>query len=134
MSKISEIEGIGERYAVKLQGTGIGTVESLLEQGASPAGSKAVAESTGISEALLLKWVNHADLFRLKGIGGEYAELLEAAGVDTVPELARRSAANLHGKMTEINASGNLVRRMPTETEVDGWITQAKSLGKKVSH
>jgi predicted flap endonuclease-1-like 5' DNA nuclease len=134
MTKISEIEGVGESYAVKLQGAGIETVESLLEKGASPAGRKAIAESTGISEALVLKWVNHADLFRLKGVGGEFAELLEAAGVDTLPELAQRRADNLQSKMAEINAAKNLVRRVPSESEVDGWITQAKSLERKVAH
>ncbi|NTW55975.1 MAG: DUF4332 domain-containing protein [Chlorobiaceae bacterium] len=134
MSNISEIEGIGESYAAKLQSAGITTVESLLEQGSTAAGRKTIAESTGISDVLILKWVNHADLFRLKGVGGEFAELLEAAGVDTVPELAQRRADNLAGKMAEINGAKNLVRRVPAESEVESWISQAKTLGKKVSH
>ncbi|NTW82412.1 MAG: DUF4332 domain-containing protein [Chlorobiaceae bacterium] len=134
MSKISEIEGVGESYAAKLQDAGIGTVESLLEKGADPAGRTELAESTGISEKLILKWVNHADLFRLKGVGGEFAELLEVSGVDTVPELAQRNAENLHGKMAEINEARNLVGRIPALSEVESWITLAKGLTRKVTH
>lgn len=134
MAKIVEIEGIGESYAAKLQDAGISTVESLLEKGASPAGRKEIAESTGISDKLILKWVNNADLFRLKGIGGEFAELLEVSGVDTVPELAQRNAENLHGKMAEINEARNLAGRIPALSEIENWIAQAKRLTKKVSH
>jgi predicted flap endonuclease-1-like 5' DNA nuclease len=134
MSKISEIEGVGESYAAKLQDAGIGTVESLLEKGAAPAGRVELAESTGISEKLILKWVNHADLFRLKGVGGEFAELLEVSGVDTVPELAQRNAENLHGKMAEVNEARNLVGRIPALSEVESWIAQAKGLTRKVTH
>ncbi|TLU86196.1 MAG: DUF4332 domain-containing protein [Chlorobium sp.] len=134
MSKISEIEGIGESYAAKLQAAGIPTVESLLEKGAAPAGRKELAESTGISEKLILKWVNHADLFRLKGVGGDFAELLEVSGVDTVPELAQRNAGNLHGKMAEVNEARNLAGRIPSMSEVESWIAQAKGLTRKVTH
>jgi predicted flap endonuclease-1-like 5' DNA nuclease len=134
MSKISEIEGVGESYAAKLQAAGIVTVESLLEKGAAPAGRKELAESTGISEKLILKWVNHADLFRLKGVGGDFAELLEVSGVDTVPELAQRNAENLHGKMAEVNEARNLAGRIPSMSEVESWIAQAKGLTRKVTH
>ena len=102
MAKLSTIEGIGEAFEKKLKDSGINSVEELLEAGTSPAGRKALAEKIGISDKLVLKFVNHADLMRIKGIGGEYSELLEAAGVDTVPELANRNARNLVAKMIEV--------------------------------
>ncbi len=128
MSTLSTIEGIGEAYQVKLKAAGVTSVEKLLELGASKAGRAKLVEAAGVSEKLLLKWVNHADLMRVKGIGGEYAELLEAAGVDTVPELAGRRADNLFAKMTEVNTAKKLVRKMPTEAQVEGWIVQSKAL------
>ena len=109
MASVVEIEGVGNTHAAKLTEAGVPTTEALLSEGATPAGRKALAEKSGISEALILKWVNHVDLARINGIAGQYAELLEAAGVDTVPELAQRNAANLTAKMTEVNASRNLV-------------------------
>lgn len=134
MSKIIEIEGIGEAYESKLKEAGVATVEALLEAGATPAGRKTLADKTGISDALLLKWVNHADLFRIKGVAGEYAELLEAAGVDTVPELAQRNPENLHKKLKEVNEQKNLVRALPSADAVGDWVTQAKGLGRKISY
>ncbi|RXK85038.1 DUF4332 domain-containing protein [Chlorobaculum sp. 24CR] len=134
MSKVAGIEGIDEAHGEKLHGMGITTVEALLEKGASPAGRKAIEEATGISHAVILRIVNQADLFRIKGIGKEYADLLEASGVDTVPELAQRRADNLHAKMTEVNAAQNLVKRLPPEPEVQEWIAQAKSLPKVVTY
>jgi predicted flap endonuclease-1-like 5' DNA nuclease len=134
MSKVAGIEGIDEAHGEKLHGMGITTVEALLEKGASPAGRKAVEEATGMSHAQVLRLVNQADLFRIKGIGKEYADLLEASGVDSVPELAQRRADNLHAKMAEINAGQNLVKRLPPEAEVEEWIAQAKSLPKMVTH
>ena len=134
MSRIAGIEGIDEMHGEKLHGMGITTVDALLEKGASPAGRKAIADETGMSPALVLRLVNQADLFRIKGIGKEYADLLEASGVDSVPELAQRRADNLHAKMAEINAANNLVKRLPPEPEVEEWIAQAKSLPKVVSH
>jgi predicted RecB family nuclease len=133
-TSIIEIEGIGEVYAEKLQGVGIKTVEALLEQGASKPGRDAVAEKSGISYAHILKWVNHADLFRINGVAGEYSELLEAAGVDTVVELATRNAANLTAKMLEVNAEKKLVRREPTESEVEKWVAEAKTMPRIVTH
>ncbi len=103
MAGLVKVEGIGEVYAQKLREAGVSTTEALLAQGASPRGRKALAESAGISDALILRWVNHADLFRVKGVGEEYAELLEIAGVDTVPELAQRNAQNLHKKLAAVN-------------------------------
>ncbi len=134
MTKLLEIEGIGETYAAKLEAAGIGSVEALLEACATPKGRDSVSEKTGISEKLILEWANHADLFRIDGIGSEYADLLEEAGVDTVPELAQRNAAHLHAKMKEINEAKELVRRLPSEKQVEGWIEQAKALPRALSY
>ncbi|MCA0361592.1 MAG: DUF4332 domain-containing protein [Armatimonadetes bacterium] len=134
MANIEDIEGIGPAYAEKLREAGVKTEEALLEQGASKKGREGLAEATGISEKLILGWVNRADLSRIKGIGSEYADLLEAAGVDTVPELATRNAANLTAKMAEVNEAKNLVRTLPTEAKVADWVEQAKGLDRVVTH
>ncbi len=126
--KIAEIEGIGDAYAEKLQAVGIKTTEDLLKECATPAGRKKVAEETGISGKLILKWTNHADLFRIKGVAGQFAELLEAAGVDTVKEFRHRVAANLHPKMVEVNEEKNLCNRVPSVSELEKMIEQAKEL------
>lgn len=126
--KLLDIEGIGEVYAAKLEAVGIGTVGELLEVCALPKNRATVAERTGISEKLILEWANHADLMRIDGVGSEYADLLEEAGVDTVPELAHRSAANLYEKMKAVNESKALVRRLPSAKQVEGWIVEAKAL------
>jgi predicted flap endonuclease-1-like 5' DNA nuclease len=134
MSSITTIEGIGPSYAEKLKAVGIRTTEALLKAGETPAGRKSLIAETGISDALILKWVNHADLFRVKGVGGEYAELLEAAGVDTVVELAGRNAANLFAKMQEVNSEKKLVRKVPTQKQVEDWVGQAKELPRGVHY
>jgi predicted flap endonuclease-1-like 5' DNA nuclease len=134
MAKIEEIEGIGAAYAEKLGQAGITSCELLLEQGATAAGRAKICEATGISGSLLLRWVNHADLFRISGIGPQYAELLEAAGVDSVAELAQRVPANLHAKLTEVQAQKNLTARVPAASFVADWVEQAKQLPKVVSH
>ncbi len=134
MANIRDIEGIGDAYAEKFEAAGVKTVEALLEAGASKNGREELAEKTGISEKLVLEWVNRADLARIKGIGSEYADLLEASGVDSVPELAQRNAANLTAKMEEVNEAKSLVRRVPSEKEVEDWISQAKDLPKVVTH
>lgn len=126
--KIIDIEGVGEVYAEKLIAAGINKVEDLLEKCAAPAGRKALAEATGISPKLILKWTNHADLFRINGIGPQFAELLEAAGVDTVKELRHRVAENLQKKLEEVNAEKNLCNRVPAASEVQKMIDQAKEL------
>ncbi len=128
MSKLSMIEGIGGSYKLKLKEAGVSSVEELLEICASKKGRSDLADNTGISEKVILKWANHADLIRIKGIGGEYAELLEAAGVDTVPELAKRKPDNLVAKMLEMNNTKKLVRKMPSLKQVQGWIDQASKL------
>ena len=134
MAKIIDIEGIGKVYAEKLKDAGFTTVESLLKAGASPKGRQDLAEETGISGKLILEWVNLADLFRIKGVGEEYSDLLEEAGVDTVPELAQRNAENLYTKLVETNAAKELVRRLPTQSQVADWIQQAKALPRVVTY
>lgn len=134
MTKLSEIEGIGDTYAEKLKECGVTTLEKLLEKGSTPAGRKAMTDDSGISAKLILKWVNRADLARVKGIGGEYADLLECSGVDTVPELAQRNADNLHAKMLEVNTEKKLVRSMPTADQVAAWVTQAKDLPRAINY
>ena len=126
MVKIVEIEGIGPTYAQKLIKTGITTAEQLLEAGATPAAREHLSTQTGISETLLLEWINHADLMRINGVGPEYADLLEEAGVDTVVELARRNPENLHTAIISVNDSKQLVRRPPRLNQVTSWINQAK--------
>lgn len=126
--KIDEIEGIGPALAEKFNAIGIKTVEKLLERGATPKGRAELAEQTGIAKEKILKFCNHADLFRIKGVAGEYSELLEASGVDTVKELRNRKPENLHAKMVEVNAEKKLVRQLPTLQKVEGFVAAAKEL------
>ena len=126
--KIEEIEGIGEKLGAKLREVGINNTDKLLAGTKTKKQRKDLAESTGISPKLILKFANMADLFRVNGIGQEFSELLEVAGVDTVPELANRNAANLTAKMEEVNAAKKLTRRTPALKEVEKWIDEAKSL------
>ena len=133
--KIEEIEGIGAIQAGKLATAGVTTAEELLQWGANAAGRNSLAETTGISSKLILEWVNHVDLMRIKGVGSEYSDLLEAAGVDSPSELAQRNAANLATTFQEVVAARpGIVRRVPSESEVAGWIAEAKGLDKVVEH
>lgn len=134
MSNLNKIEGIGEVYMAKLKAAGVTSTEQLLEKGASPAGRKELETATGIAHALMLRWINNADLFRVKGVGEEYADLLESAGVDTVPELAQRNAENLFAKLAEINEAKKLVRKLPTAAQVADWVTQAKALPRVLTY
>jgi predicted flap endonuclease-1-like 5' DNA nuclease len=134
MAKLEEIEGIGATQAKKLEQAGLNKVEDLLEKGATPKGRQDLAEATGISAKLILRWVNMADLFRIKGVGEEYSDLVEAAGVDTVKELAQRKAENLHAKMAEVNEQKKLVRAVPALSQVEKWIAQAKELPRVVTY
>ena len=134
MAKLEVIEGIGPVYAGKLREAGIATTEALLKKGATRQGRKELAALTGLSEAQLLEWINHADLFRIKGVGPEYADLLEAAGIDTVPELAQRNPDNLYQKLLEVNAEKKLVRRVPTRNMVQNWVEQAKTLPRVIEY
>jgi len=133
--KIIDVEGIGPVYAEKLEAAGIETVEGLLEKGATRSGRTAIEEATGISHDKILEWVNHADLMRIDGVGSEYSDLLEAAGVDSPAELAHRNAANLAETVQEVVAARpHIVRRIPSEKEITGWIEQAKAMPKVVEH
>jgi len=134
MPSIIDIEGIGPVYKKKLKAIGIVTTEKLLELGGTPKARKDLAEKTGIGEALILEWINLADLFRIKGVGSEYSDLLEEAGVDTVIELSKRVPKNLYDKMVEINAAKKLVRKLPVEKQVADWVNQAKKLPRLVSY
>lgn len=132
--KIDDVEGIGPVYAEKLTAAGVKDTDSLLAQAAKPAGRKALAEKTGITEKLILKFANKVDLTRIKGIGSEYSDLLEAAGVDTVPELAQRVPANLAKKLAEVNEAKKLSGRTPAESEVERWIAEAKTLPRAIEY
>ena len=134
MARIADIEGIGPKHAAKLEQAGVKTTDALLEKGGDRKGRAAIAEKSGISEKQILEWVNRADLTRIKGVGSEYADLLECCGVDTVPELKNRSAGNLHKKMVEVNSKKKLVRKLPTESQVTDWVSQAKSLKRAVHY
>lgn len=134
MAILAGIEGIGSARAETLKAQGLTTTKDLLDACATPKGRDQVAAATGISSALILKWVNRADLFRVKGVGTQYSDLLEAAGVDTVPELARRRADNLAKKMAEVNEEKKLVRQLPTENQVAAWIESAKALPRAVNY
>ena len=132
--KIIEVEGIGPVYAGKLDEAGIGTTEALLDKGATPKGRSEIAAATGIDDVKVLTWVNHVDLMRLTGVGSEYADLLEAAGVDSPAELGHRNAANLATTMAEANAARPMVRQLPSESQVQRWIDEAKALPRIVQH
>ncbi|MCA9959754.1 MAG: DUF4332 domain-containing protein [Anaerolineales bacterium] len=134
MTKLTKIEGIGPIYAEKLQAIDIDTAEDLLTAGATPKGRQEIAEKSGISSARILEWVNHVDLFRIKGVGEEYADLLEEAGVDTVPELAQRNAHNLYEKLVATNEEKKLVRQLPSSDQVADWVEQAKQLPRVITY
>jgi predicted flap endonuclease-1-like 5' DNA nuclease len=133
--RIEEVEGIGAVYAAKLEQAGVSSTDDLLERGAKPAGRKSLEEATGITHSLILEWVNHVDLMRINGVGSEYSDLLEAAGVDSPAELAPRNAGNLATTIDEVVAARpGIVRRTPSESEIQDWIDQSKGLDKVVEH
>jgi predicted flap endonuclease-1-like 5' DNA nuclease len=134
MAAIIDVEGIGEVYAEKLKAAGIATTGAFLKEGATPAGRKKLEKATGIGHALILRWVNHVDLFRIKGVQKQYAELLEASGVDSIPELAQRDPDHLHPKMVEVNEKKKLVQKLPTAKQVAGWVKQAKAIERVVTY
>jgi predicted flap endonuclease-1-like 5' DNA nuclease len=131
---IIDVEGIGPVYAGQLEAIGVKTTDDLLERGATEKGREEMEEASGIGHVLILKLINRVDLYRINGIGSEYSDLLEVAGVDTVPELAQRNPANLTETLAEANAARNLVRRLPTLEMVTDWIEQAKSLPRVVEY
>ncbi len=132
--KITEIEGIGPAYQEKLAAAGVKTVEGLLELGASKSGRKKIAEESGLDESKILVWVNMADLFRIKGVASQFAELLKAAGVDTVKELRTRNAENLHAKLVEVQEEKKITRTVPALSQVTDFIEQAKKLEPMVTY
>ena len=133
--KISDIEGIGPAYAEKLQKAGVRSVAALLKKGATRKGRGELAKLSGIDETLILKWVNMADLYRVKGVGSEYSELLEKAGVDTVKELKNRNPENLHAELGKVNSQGRaLVRALPGLKRVKSWVEEAKKLQAVVTY
>jgi len=134
MAKIIDIEGIGLNYTQRLSAVGITTTAKLLKQGAMPKGRDEIAHKTGISRNLILEWVNHADLYRIKGVAEEYSDLLEEAGVDTIPELAQRNPTNLYAKLVEVNDQKHLVRQLPSQRQVTDWIAQAKVMPRKIHY
>ena len=134
MTRLIDIEGVGPAYAAKLQKAGVRSTESLLARGGTPAGRKEIAAKSGVSDALILEWVNHVDLWRIKGVAEEYSDLLEEAGVDSCPELAQRRADNLYAKVVATNLEKQLVRRLPTQSQVANWIEQAKALPRAVEY
>jgi predicted flap endonuclease-1-like 5' DNA nuclease len=133
-TSIQTIEGIGPKYAEILSDAGIRNTDQLLKAGASARGRQELANRCELNESLILKWVNMSDLFRVKGVAGQYAELLEAAGVDTVKELRNRNSVNLLEKMGQVNKEKRLVRQLPSDASVTGWIEHAKELEPMVTH
>lgn len=131
---IEDVEGIGPSFGQKLRDAGIKDTDGLLGACLKPADRKALAEKTGLNDKQILKWANMVDLYRIKGVGSEYSELLEAAGVDTVPELAQRKPDNLAAKLAEVNAAKNLTRKVPSLAEVTGWVEHAKTLERKIQY
>jgi predicted flap endonuclease-1-like 5' DNA nuclease len=131
---IEKIEGIGPANAAKLAKAGIRGVATLLKKGATPKGREEIAAASGVAKEVILKWVNMADLFRIKGISTQYSELLEAAGIDTVKELAQRNPENLHAALVDANAAKKLVRQVPGLASVQSWVTQAKKLPRGVTY
>ncbi len=140
MASVEAIEGIGPAYAARLKAQGLRTTAALLARGSTKRGREDLAAAAGLSERLILEWVNRADLMRVKGIGPQFSDLLEAAGVDSVPELANRNPANLADKMEEVNDASiersgrSIVRRVPSAKEVTDWVAQARKLPRVVTH
>ena len=134
MAGLTEIEGIGDVLAAQFTAAGVNGTAALLRKGGTKAGRNALVAATGIDESRVLRFVNHADLMRIKGVGGEYSELLEAAGVDSVPELAQRNADNLHSRLVSANAEKKLVRNVPGLKSVRNWVAQAGTMDRVIRH
>ena len=134
MATLEKVEGIGPTYGAKLRKAGVRSTGDLLKKGATRSGRKEIEDSSEVSGKMILEWVNHVDLFRIKGVGEEYADLLEAAGVDTVPELAQRNPDNLYEHLVKTNDDKRLVRKLPTRGQVANWVAQAKALPRVVEY
>jgi predicted flap endonuclease-1-like 5' DNA nuclease len=131
---VNEIPGIGSDTADRLRAAGIRTSEALLDAAKGPRERKRLAEEIGLDEKRILGWANAADRMRIKGIGADYASLLQAAGVDTVKELRYRSPAKLARRMAEVNGKRKLARVLPSDRAVERWIDQAKKLQLKIHY
>jgi predicted flap endonuclease-1-like 5' DNA nuclease len=134
MAKLELVEGIGSKYAKELRKAGVRSTGDLLKKGATPKGRNEIAKASGLSKKLILEWVNHVDLFRIKGVGEEYSDLLEEAGVDTVVELAQRNPNNLYEGILATNNKKKLVRQTPSQKMVKNWVSQAKKLPRKIQY
>ena len=134
MAKLAAIEGIGDVYAAQLEAAGVSSIEALLTRGGTPKGRRELAVKADIPQTLILDWVNRSDLFRIKGIGEEYSDLLEIAGVDTVPELAQRNPENLRTALADANRKRKVVRKLPSQRDVSSWVAQAKELPRVVTY
>lgn len=136
MASLTTIEGIGPKYRKALLGCGVRSTDALLSAGCDRKGRRALAKESGCSDHQILEWVNRADLMRVKGVGEEYSDLLEATGVDTVKELRTRKPTNLHAAMLARNTAKKraLVRRPPSLSEVERWVAHAKKLKPLVTH
>lgn len=134
MPRLEYVEGIGPSSATKLRAAGVTSTQHLFRLCCDRSGRAEIATRSGIAEKQILEWVNHIDLMRIRGVGSEYADLLEAAGVDSVPELCQRNSANLHAALVAANAEKRLVRQLPSEKQVADWCAQAKQLGRSVTH
>jgi predicted flap endonuclease-1-like 5' DNA nuclease len=132
--KIEDIEGVGDVIGEKFRSAGIKDTNSLLANSRTAEQRKELAKKTGLSEARILKFANMADLYRISGIGSEFSELLEATGVNSVPDLARQNATSLTQKMMTINEKKKLTRREPSEKDVSKWIEQAGTLPQMLDH
>jgi predicted flap endonuclease-1-like 5' DNA nuclease len=128
------VEGIGPAYAAALKNAGLHTCLDLLKAGTTRSGREQVSHKSGLPGTLIMKWVNHVDLYRVRGIGSEYADLLEAAGVDTVAELAQRSPSHLYAALIEVYNEKQPVRQMPTQAQVEDWVRRAKRLPRAVEY
>lgn len=131
---VKDLKDLSDSFAAKLKEIGVGTTEDLLEKAGSASGRKQLAEEIGAVPQQLLTWVNEADLMRIPGVAEGFSQLLEAAGVDTVKELATRNAENLTAKIAEVNEQLKLTGRVPNQETVAGWIEQAKTMVPKVTH
>jgi predicted flap endonuclease-1-like 5' DNA nuclease len=128
LANLIDIEGIGSYQAGKFASLGIPTEEQLLAAAATPAGRADLAAKVQATMEQILNWANRADLARVDGIGDQFADLLEEAGVDTVPELAQRNPEHLYAKLVELNEDRIIVDRLPGAADVSRWVAEAKSL------
>jgi predicted flap endonuclease-1-like 5' DNA nuclease len=134
MAKLTDIESIGNTYSKKLKAAGISSLNMLLKTGSNKKGRMEIAQKSGINEKQILEWVNRADLSRIKGVSTQYSDLLEHTGVDSIPELAQRNPDKLYLMMTKVNKEKQIVRNLPSVSQVKNWIQQARTLPRMVTH